>query len=93
MRAREFYGRYRQRIGALANDAKAGGDWLEKLHGLLRQFEFEAAGLQPRSAALLRSDLCAQLEHNALLAAGAQREVFFAAVKCLELQAPELEGS
>ena len=93
MRAREYYGRYRQRIEALANDAKAGEDWLEKLHDLLRQYEIDAAGLQPRSAALLRSEICAQLEHNALLAAGARREVFFAAVKRLELPTPESEGS
>ena len=89
----EFCALYRQRIEALANDAKAGEDWLETLHGVLCQFESETADLEPRSAALLRTELCAQLEHKALFAAGPQSEIFFAAVKYLELQASESENS
>jgi len=88
VRARELYRRFRQEFDDLANSSEAGAAWLDQVRDLTRQFESETGALESRSAALLRDELCEQLEHDALHALCAhRREVLLAAVKQLELSA------
>jgi len=93
MQARELYARYRVHIKALADGPKPLDAWLPELHELLREFEADAATLEPLSARLLRDELCEQFEHEALhAAADHRRDVLFAAVKGLEQSAPPPMG-
>jgi hypothetical protein len=85
VQSRELYERYYRLILGVARRAQPCSSSLERLRNLLRQFESEAAGIAPNSAALLREQLSEQLEHAALCSTHThQRHVLFAAVKRLE---------
>lgn len=86
MRGRAICGRYRQLLLALADGAAANTDWQTELGAILGTLEADLAELGPTGAALVRSDLCEQLE---LFGYGAttpeRRTVFFAALKRIEM--------
>jgi hypothetical protein len=84
--ARELYGRYRQRIEALADRPPLPNDvWLAEMREILRAFTKEARTLSPSRAHLLCWELCEQFEEEAYRAATLQRrDVLIAAVKAFE---------
>lgn len=86
MRGRAIYGRYRQLLFALADDAAANPDWQKDLDSILWRLKADLAELAPTDAALVRNDLWEQLE---LFGYGAttteRRTVLFAALKLLDL--------
>jgi hypothetical protein len=86
MRAREIYGRYLGRFLDLASGAAANAGWESHLKDILRDFESEAAALEPRSARLLRNELGEQLEFLAQSATSKHaRAALLAALKRIEL--------
>jgi len=83
---RELYQRYHRLILELAQEGQSCSGSLERLRGLLRQFESEAVDIAPNGVRLLREQLSEQLEHAALCSAHSDRRyVLLAAVKRLEL--------
>ena len=86
MRGRELYGHYHRLIDELAQLARPGDDWQGSLRASIERFEADAGTLESASAQLLREDLCAQFEHEALRSTNPHaQEVLVAAVKWLEL--------
>lgn len=86
MRRRELYGKYHRLIDELARTAGPETAWQPGLKARIREFEADADALDPRSAQLLREELCAQLEQEALQSTRSlARQILFAAVKWLEL--------
>jgi len=82
---RKLYGRYHRLIGELARSCGPETDWRRELRARIDSFEADANTLDAASARLLREELCAQLEHEALYTARPLgREILFAAVKWLE---------
>lgn len=86
VRGREFYRRYHQLMDDLAQSAGPGTDWRAELRAHVDNFEADATALDAASTRLLREELCAQLEHEALHnTRPLPREILLAAVKWLEL--------
>ena len=86
MRRRDLYGRYHRLIDELARSAEPGADWRTELEQRIARFETDAAALDTNGARLLREELCAQFEHEALRSTrDLARQILFAAVKWLEL--------
>jgi hypothetical protein len=83
---RELYGRYHRLFDEFVRSVEPGADWQAALRVHIERFEADADALDPGSARMLREDLCAQLEHEALHSARPlTSEILFAAVKQLEL--------
>lgn len=85
MRGRDLYGRYHRLIHEMARSAEPGVDWRTELKAQIGRFEADAAALDTNGARLLREELCAQFEHEALHSTRPlARQILFAAVKWLE---------
>ena len=86
MGARDIYGRYRHLLFELATHGPANPDWPRALDDIVGNFRVETAPLDKVSAALLREELCEQLEFSANAATNAvARRVLCAALKKIEL--------
>lgn len=86
MPARELYGRYRQRIEALAaRPPQPSNVWFSEMQEILRKFTEDARILSPSRTHLLCWELCEQFEEEAYRAATLhRRDVLIAAVKGFE---------
>ena len=85
MRGRELYGHYHRLIDELARSATSEADWREALRAQTERFGADAASLDADSARLLREELCAQFEHEAMRSTRPlAREILLAAVKWFE---------
>lgn len=86
MGARDIYGRYRHLLSELAWSSPANPDWPRVLENIVGQFRSDIAPLDNASNALLREELCEQLEFSAHAATNAvARRVLCAALKKIEL--------
>lgn len=66
MRTWQLYGKYRRMIGELAQMPMPKVIWERQLRELMGAFETEVALLELRNVIALRSELCGQLEHDAI---------------------------
>lgn len=86
MRRRELYGWYHRQINELARLTGPETAWQPELKALIGNLEADIDALDPLSAQMLRDELCAQLEHEALSSTRLPaRQILLAAVKRLEL--------
>ena len=85
MRGRDLYGQYHRLIDELAWSAGPEADWRPELKARVGRFEADASTLDANGARLLREELCAQFEHEALHSTRPlARQILIAAVKWLE---------
>ena len=86
MPARELYGRYRQLVEQLANQAPPSPrTWQTELQHIVSQFQAETEVLTPSRTELLCWELIEQFEEEALRAVKLhRRDVLSAAVKAFE---------
>ncbi|MCU0839538.1 MAG: hypothetical protein MUE49_12580 [Rhodospirillales bacterium] len=79
------YAKVHQLIGEIATADQPADTWFSELKAVLRGFEAEAARLGARAARHVRDELCAQIEHEALVATRpSQRTILITALKNLE---------
>jgi hypothetical protein len=82
----ELYRRYHRLFDDLARSCEPGSDWRKELRARIDSFEADVDSLDVDAARMLREELCAQLEHEALhWARPLARDILFAAVKRLEI--------
>ena len=85
MSTSDLYTRYHRAIHRLSLQPIPTEQWRKDLDELIRQFEMDAAEIDPREAQSTRDELCGQLEQEALRTTGPRRgAVLSAAVKGLE---------
>lgn len=86
-RGRGLYGHYHRLVDDLVQSVEPGADWQPELKAQIAQFEADVHALDSESARLLREELCAQFEHEALhTTRPLSREILLAAVKWLEIE-------